>query len=277
MTLSLIRSLDHEPGWEPDPPELNHKDPVLAATRLFGGGLPLIATTEDILPVQALDQYSIDANDMSCVSQALTQPVWAAMVRWGATPEQMDLLSRRVLHGLFRRLNGDFDRMAGGHIRQAVGECMAGIGFCPESVHPWSLPFNLAPTMDTMRLCADQRAAGGFEHARIIEPKGPARIEAMKRAIVAKMPVVFGTAVYREFRGIDGKTPYAPTPGAKKWGGHAMVLVGYDDRIGAGRVKNSFGPHWADSGYFWAKYSWLQNAGDPTIVTKCPPFTRMAA
>jgi hypothetical protein len=40
----------------------------------------------------------------------------------------------------------------------------------------------------------------------------------------------------------------------KKYGWHAMVLVGYDDRRQAFRLLNSWGQKWGDGGYAWISY-----------------------
>lgn len=37
-------------------------------------------------------------------------------------------------------------------------------------------------------------------------------------------------------------------------GGHALVVVGYDDRKEAFRSMNSWGKNWGDDGYIWVKY-----------------------
>lgn len=39
--------------------------------------------------------------------------------------------------------------------------------------------------------------------------------------------------------------------------GHAVVLVGYDDQLGAFKVQNSWGNDWANKGYLWVSYELL--------------------
>ncbi len=46
-------------------------------------------------------------------------------------------------------------------------------------------------------------------------------------------------------------------PGMTAEGGHAMLIVGYDDSKQAFRVKNSWGTGWADNGYVWFSYDWF--------------------
>ncbi|MFD2570223.1 PQQ-binding-like beta-propeller repeat protein [Spirosoma soli] len=42
-------------------------------------------------------------------------------------------------------------------------------------------------------------------------------------------------------------------------GGHAMVLVGYDDTRKAFKVQNSWSEHWANNGYIWLSYDIVEN------------------
>jgi cathepsin L len=37
-------------------------------------------------------------------------------------------------------------------------------------------------------------------------------------------------------------------------GGHAVVIVGWDDSKGAWRMKNSWGADWGEDGYAWIAY-----------------------
>jgi C1A family cysteine protease len=52
-----------------------------------------------------------------------------------------------------------------------------------------------------------------------------------------------------------------PYPGAKEkiLGGHAVCLVGYDDRRQVFIAKNSWGVRWGDRGYFYMPYRVIQN------------------
>ncbi len=38
------------------------------------------------------------------------------------------------------------------------------------------------------------------------------------------------------------------------WTNHAIILCGWDDSLGAWRLKNSWGTGWGESGYMWIKY-----------------------
>lgn len=72
-------------------------------------------------------------------------------------------------------------------------------------------------------------------------------------------PVVIGMKVDTAFTELKPYEVYAGNgqrslDELKKLGGHAMVLVGYDDRRRAFRVLNSWGTRWADGGFGWIGY-----------------------
>jgi C1A family cysteine protease len=55
-------------------------------------------------------------------------------------------------------------------------------------------------------------------------------------------------------------------------GGHAMVLVGYDDSKGAFRVRNSWGTNWGDNGSIWVEYDFfLKEFTKAAFVAQNPP------
>lgn len=76
----------------------------------------------------------------------------------------------------------------------------------------------------------------------------------VKKALANKNPVVVGMFNYGRLSG-PGEVWTAPTVPAK--GGHAMVVVGYDDTKygGAFEIMNSWGTQFRNNGFFWVKYN----------------------
>lgn len=84
-------------------------------------------------------------------------------------------------------------------------------------------------------------------------------VESMKMALAyERKPFLFGIAIYDSF---DCTAPEylvpMPKPGDKLEGGHAMVVMGYDDTLSAWLVRNSWGPTWGLGGYCWIPYAYL--------------------
>lgn len=85
----------------------------------------------------------------------------------------------------------------------------------------------------------------------------------IKSAISKGMPVVFGMNVPPSFEKSFGKNLWTPGISENRFSGfgHAMVVVGYDDKKfgGAFEIINSWGELWGDGGFIWIKYSDFKN------------------
>lgn len=77
----------------------------------------------------------------------------------------------------------------------------------------------------------------------------------VRKMLAQKRPVVIGMKVLRNFYELKQAKVWWPQIGnTTPAGGHAMVVVGYDDRKEAFRLFNSWGKAWGDNGYIWIKY-----------------------
>jgi C1A family cysteine protease len=86
------------------------------------------------------------------------------------------------------------------------------------------------------------------------------------------LPLVFGFTTYKSMYEAEhngGKIPY-PHPKDKEDGGHAVMVVGYDDKIkikgvnenskettGAILIRNSWGTWGGNGGYLWLPYEYI--------------------
>lgn len=97
-----------------------------------------------------------------------------------------------------------------------------------------------------------------FDEALGNTPREYAKVEGLehvKGALARQHPVVFGTSLPNRCFEEAGRTGVMPTPTAAEVeeaaqrGGHAMLLVGYDDGARTFIVRNSWGPTWGQGGY----------------------------
>lgn len=73
-------------------------------------------------------------------------------------------------------------------------------------------------------------------------------------------PVVIGIGCFEEIMTVNrtGFVPYPKNP-AVSYGGHAICAVGYDDRTGRIKFKNSWGSGWGHSGYGYLPYDYIKD------------------
>lgn len=86
---------------------------------------------------------------------------------------------------------------------------------------------------------------------------------AVINALSNGFPVTIGFYVYSSFMSRQvsrtGMMPY-PNVGRERFlGGHAVLLVGYDNATQRFIARNSWGTSWGDNGYFYMPYQVIQN------------------
>jgi C1A family cysteine protease len=92
-------------------------------------------------------------------------------------------------------------------------------------------------------------------------------LASIKTALATYGPLPTALFVYEDFMYYKSGI-YSYIKG-KPLGGHAVLIVGYDDDEQSFTVKNSWGPDWGEGGYFRIAYSEMETAvsfGDSTIV-----------
>jgi len=91
-------------------------------------------------------------------------------------------------------------------------------------------------------------------------------LQVVKQSLAGELPAMFGFTVYSSVPPIgDGKgeIPF-PTQGDRVEGGHAVVVIGFDDKkkikndTGAFLIRNSWGQEWGVNGYGWLPYSYVE-------------------
>jgi C1A family cysteine protease len=163
--------------------------------------------------------------------------------------------ARLFLYWNERRMEGHVDKDAGAEIRDGI-QSLNTVGICPETMWPYDITnFATKPSDDCY-------AAAQFD--RCIESK---RVEQtlpqLRAAIHSNLPVSFGFNVYSSFESEEvAKTGEMAMPANAEQllGGHAVLMVGYDDAKKCVIVRNSWGAEWGDAGYFYMPYAFLTDA-----------------
>jgi len=127
------------------------------------------------------------------------------------------------------------------------------VGVCPEHM----LPYEVARRVNG-RIAIPARTAEMYEAAKPHRIKAYARVDypnqgvdGARRALAEQGPLYLGILVAENF--MDNKNTIEPPEG---WimGGHAVLLVGYDDSRRAFLMRNSWGPKWGLDGHKWMPY-----------------------
>jgi C1A family cysteine protease len=137
-------------------------------------------------------------------------------------------------------------------------------GVPPESYWPYdTAKYDVEPTPFVYALGQQFQSVKYFR----LDPAGatPAQVlEKIKTYLASGFPSMFGFPVYDEFMHIPADGLVAmPKQGSRKYGGHAIVAVGYDNnkQIGGDKgallIRNSWGKGWGLQGYAWMSYKYV--------------------
>ncbi len=107
---------------------------------------------------------------------------------------------------------------------------------------------------------AQQHRMHGFNRLTESDDPNGINLRAIKEHLAKDAPVVIGMMVGGTFmQDMMGQKVWHPTDDDYRqigFGGHAMCVVGYDDRLegGAFQIMNSWGPEWGENGFGWVRY-----------------------
>jgi hypothetical protein len=96
--------------------------------------------------------------------------------------------------------------------------------------------------------------------ANVFAGTGQANLSILKTLLAEGQPIAIAVPVYDSFFGISAAHPVVPRhrPGETIRGGHALLIIGYDDAVGGFMVVNSWGTGWGRAGYAYLAYDFVQ-------------------
>lgn len=233
----------HKYGYRKD--SYDHRDMLMAFNPTMALPSSVDLRKKVLLPIYDQGQLG------SCTAQALAA---AHLFAQKTTPKSGTpvMPSRLDIYYREREIEGTTQQDSGAMIRDGI-KVLASGGVCPESLWPYDVTkFAVKPPAIAV---AQEKQHKLLTYARV-QPTSLA----VKQAIAAGDPVVVGITVYASFESETTlSTGVIPLPqrGEQVLGGHAVLLVGYDDAKQTFILQNSWGTSVGDKGYFYLPYKYI--------------------
>jgi C1A family cysteine protease len=250
-------------GWRPSPPDI--RDFKLSVPGDVLQNLPPSVDLRSQCP-PILDQGQIG----SCTANALSAAVQFDRMKQGLQPSFVP--SRLFIYFNERTIEGDVPLDGGAFLRDGI-KSLASQGVCPEDQWPYvptppfvdggAFPTGSAPVTQPPQSCYDTAANYRIAQYQAVDQSLPQ----LRGTLAQGNPFVFGFSVYTNWD--DGQSTPAtviplPSGDASQNGGHAVMVVGYDDSKSLFTIHNSWGTDLGDSGYFYMPYAY---ATDSTLAS----------
>lgn len=233
-------------GWVPDLPD--HRDHSYSVPQhIVAAPLPANVDLRSQCPA-VYDQMSLG----SCTGQAI-----AAAIEFDREKENLlDWIpSRLFIYYNERVIEGTVKSDSGAQIRDVI-KSVGDKGACSETTWPYKIKrFATTPSPKAFE--------EALQHKAISYQRVPQNLSQLKGCLAAGYPIVFGFTVYDSFESDEvAQTGILnlPTSGEQTVGGHAVLLVGYEDASQRFLVRNSWGPNWGQKGYFTMPYAYVTNS-----------------
>lgn len=156
------------------------------------------------------------------------------------------------------------DGCQGSYLQRAM-ETMSSNGGVPLSDYPYSDQDCDREPSSTDKQKGKQNVIHGFSRLTNGDNISKISVRAIKEHLAKDAPVAIGMMVGQSFmQDMMGRELWQPSgmdASQVGMGGHAMCVIGYDDRKfgGAFQIMNSWGSQWGKNGVAWVRYGDFQN------------------
>jgi hypothetical protein len=232
-------------GTHPDVPDVRDRE-FVPRRRLRGALPPSVDLTAQCPPV-----FNQGTVLNSCSAQAIAAALWFLERR---RARDAPAPSRLFLYYNERARAGLTGTNAPVSLRDGY-KSVARQGICAESRWPYRNDrFAAKPPPACYRAALAHRAIRYFRLRR--------ELGHFRSCLASGYPFAVGISVYQSFISkAVARSGVVPLPQRrdKHLGGHAMLVVGYDDAARQFTVRNSAGPRWGKKGYCVMPYAYLLN------------------
>ena len=174
--------------------------------------------------------------------------------------------SRLFLYYNERLINQETNIDEGASITDGI-YCLKKYGICSEKEWPYNITNLFIKPYD---ICYENAKNNFVIEAFYIEND----IYTIKYWLTKNEPISLGISIYSNFMNITASSTGnvdIPIETDEYLGGHAVIICGYDDITKKFTLRNSWGSHWGDNGYFYLPYDYITNddlCSDLWIITK---------
>lgn len=236
-------------GWIPD--KVDNRDLKFSVSQPVIKQLPLkVDLRPQLPPVYAQGQIG------SCTAQSVCAAFHFCQMKeklYNYAP------SRLFTYYTTRDLEGTVNEDSGAMLRTTI-KSINKFGACPESIWPYDVNKLMVKPTPT---CYDTAS----RHTAVSYYQVSQNLNQMKGCLAEGFPFAFGMTVYDSFEGDQVASTgivQLPTPNEQQVGGHAVLVVGYDDSQQRFIIRNSWGSNWGIGGYFTLPYAYIVN---PDLAT----------
>jgi C1A family cysteine protease len=231
-------------GWLPDTPdERDHR----FASKRTAASFPKVVDLRNRL-FRAWEQGDLG----SCTAHA----AGAAAMFLDVYDHDMPVVvpARLFIYYATRSLEGTQKTDVGASIRSTV-KAIVTWGYPPEDKWPYNIErFAVRPSDDVIALAAKERIKTYQRLGRDLDE--------FRESLAEGYPIIIGFSVFSSIYGRNvKKTGVIPVPkaGENLEGGHAVLVVGYDDTKRALIIRNSWGEDWGEEGYGYLPYRYIED------------------
>ena len=240
-------------GWIPDKPD--HRDKVYRPT-IEPVNLPASVDLSTVHNVPVVDQGQLG----SCTGNGIASALGYLQLIEG---ESLDYPSRLFIYYNERVIEGSVNDDAGAEIRDGI-KTVVSQGYAPETEWPYDISkFTVKPPANVY--------ADAQKDLVTLYQKVNIDTNSMMSALASGYPIIVGFTVYDSFfNGANGDIPMPNLNTESVQGGHAVIVVGYDQTTKKFKFQNSWGTSWGNNGFGTLPFAYLGNASlgsDYWIVT----------
>lgn len=232
-------------GWKPSLPRLGVKKYVPCKT-------VSVASLVDLRP-NCPAVYN-QAQLGSCTSNSVSGLAQFLMMKEG---HQSFIPSRLAIYYWERVIEGSVSTDSGASISDSLD--VVSKNGCPHESLWWynTAKFKVKPNQTVVADAAKHKVSN---YSQVDN----ANLNTMQACLSSGYPITIGFTVYDSFESqAVADTGIVPMPNEKTeqvLGGHAVLIVGYNNSKNWFVVRNSWGTGWGDKGYFYMPYAYFTNS-----------------